>query len=100
MLDQFQLLFYTHKTLSGSFTVKNKYLEDLLEQKGLNNDEIWQSILEKDGSVEHLDGLSKDEKSCFKTAFEIDQRWIIEMAADRTPYIFKSVQLIFVISRC
>ena len=81
---------YTHKTLSGSFTVKNKYLEDLLEQKGLNNDEIWQSILEKDGSVEHLDGLSKDEKSCFKTAFEIDQRWIIEMAADRTPYICQS----------
>ncbi len=81
---------YTHKTLSGSFTVKNKYLEDLLEQKGLNNDEIWQSILEKDGSVEHLDGLSKDEKNCFKTAFEIDQRWIIEMAADRTPYICQS----------
>ena len=81
---------YTHKTLSGSFTVNNKYLEDLLEQKGLNNKEIWQSIIEKDGSVRHLDELSSDEKSCFKTAFEIDQRWIIEMAADRTPYICQS----------
>ena len=48
--------------MSGSFTVKNKYLEDLLEQKGLNNDEIWQSIIEKDGSVEHLNELSSDEK--------------------------------------
>ncbi len=81
---------YTHKTLSGSFTVKNKYLENLLESKGLNNDKTWQSILENDGSITHLEELSENEKSVFKTAFEIDQRWIVEMAADRTPYICQS----------
>ena len=78
---------YTHKTLSGSFTVKNKYLEKLLESKKLNNEKIWQSILENEGSVGHIEQLSDDEKNCFKTAFEIDQRWIIEFAADRTPFI-------------
>ncbi len=78
---------YTHKTLSGSFTVKNKYLEALLEQKNINNKKTWQSILENEGSVSHLKELSKDEKSIFKTAFEIDQRWIVEFAADRTPFI-------------
>ena len=78
---------YTHKTLSGSFTVKNKYLEALLEQKNLNNEKTWQSILENEGSVSHIEQLSKDEKNIFKTAFEIDQRWIVEFAADRTPFI-------------
>ncbi len=81
---------YTHKTLSGSFTVKNKYLESLLDSKGLNSEKIWQSILENDGSISHLKELSEDEKAVFKTAFEIDQRWIVEMAADRTPYICQS----------
>ena len=81
---------YTHKTLSGSFTVKNKYLEKLFEEKGINNEIIWQSILENDGSVGHLKELSSEEKDCFKTAFEIDQRWIIEMASDRTPFICQS----------
>ena len=78
---------YTHKTLSGSLTVKNKFLEELLHKKGLNTEETWQSILENEGSVSHIKELSDDEKSCFKTAFEIDQRWIVEFAADRTPYI-------------
>ena len=78
---------YTHKTLSGSFTVKNKYLERVLEEKKINNEKIWQSILENEGSVSHLDQLNDNEKECFKTAFEIDQRWVVEFAADRTPYI-------------
>ncbi len=78
---------YTHKTLSGSFTVKNKYLEKILNKKGINNEKIWQSILENEGSVSHLEDLSKEEKDCFKTAFEIDQRWIVEFASDRTPFI-------------
>ena len=81
---------YTHKTLSGSFTVKNKYLEEKLTEKGINNEKIWQSILENEGSVSHLKELNEDEKNCFKTAFEIDQRWIIEFAADRTPFICQS----------
>ena len=81
---------YTHKTLSGSFTVKNKYLERILDKKNINTDEIWQSIIENEGSVNHIDKLNSEEKNCFKTAFEIDQRWIIEFAADRTPFICQS----------
>lgn len=78
---------YTHKTLSGSFTVKNIALQKLLAEKGQDTDETWTSILEHEGSIMHLDFLSDDEKDIFKTAFEIDQRWVIELAADRSPYI-------------
>ncbi len=78
---------YTHKTLSGSFTVKNKFLEELLEKKGLNTPEVWGTILEHEGSVQHMDELDEHEKAVFRTAFEIDQRWVIEHAADRSPYI-------------
>jgi ribonucleoside-diphosphate reductase alpha chain len=84
---------YTHKTLSGSFAVKNPYLEQLLEEKGKNTEAVWSSILKNEGSVQHLDCLTEDEKSIFKTAFEIDQRWIIELAADRTPLICQSQSL-------
>ncbi|CAN5143175.1 ribonucleoside-diphosphate reductase subunit alpha [soil metagenome] len=78
---------YTHKTLSGSFAVKNPYLEQLLEGKGQNTDAVWSSILEHEGSVQHLDILNDDEKGIFKTAFELDQRWIVELSADRSPEI-------------
>ncbi len=78
---------YIHKTLSGSHTVKNTHLTKLLNEKGQNTDDVWASILEYDGSVQHLNFLSDDEKSCFRTAFEIDQRWIVEFAADRAPFI-------------
>ena len=78
---------YTHKTLSGSFTVKNVALQSALSEKGADTDETWNSILEHEGSVQHLSVLSQEEKDIFKTAFEIDQRWVIELAADRTPYI-------------
>lgn len=84
---------YTHKTLSGSFAVKNPYLESLLEAKGKNTDAVWASILEEEGSVQHLDFLTEDEKSIFKTAFELDQRWVVELAADRTPDICQSQSL-------
>ncbi len=84
---------YTHKTLSGSFPVKNPYLEKLLNEKGRNSETVWSSILKNEGSVQHLDFLSEDEKDVFKTAFEIDQRWIIELAADRTPLICQSQSL-------
>jgi ribonucleoside-diphosphate reductase alpha chain len=81
---------YTHKTLSGSFEVKNPYLERVLEEKGMNTKAVWSSILENEGSVQHLDCLSQDEKDIFKTAFELDQRWIVELAADRTPDVCQS----------
>jgi ribonucleoside-diphosphate reductase alpha chain len=84
---------YTHKTLSGSFSVKNPFLEAVLEKTGNNTPSVWNSILEHEGSVQHLDFLSEHEKLVFRTAFEIDQRWIIELAADRTPYICQSQSL-------
>ncbi len=78
---------YVHKTLSGSFNVRNIALEKLLEEKGQNNEEIWSSITVHEGSVQHFDFLDEHEKAIFKTAFEIDQRWVIELAADRAPLI-------------
>ncbi|MDZ3833744.1 MAG: ribonucleoside-diphosphate reductase subunit alpha [Sphingopyxis sp.] len=84
---------YTHKTLSGSFVVKNPHLEALLVDKAKNSDNVWNSILEKGGSVQHLDFLTQDEKDVFKTSFEIDQRWLLELAADRTPYIDQAASL-------
>ncbi|WP_439635538.1 ribonucleoside-diphosphate reductase subunit alpha [Oceanicaulis sp.] len=84
---------YTHKTLSGSFTVKNPYLEQVLEEKGQNTPTIWSSILEHEGSVQHLDCLDELEKDVFKTAFELDQRWVIEHAADRSPFICQAQSL-------
>ncbi len=84
---------YTHKTLSGSFVVKNPYLEKLLIEKSKNSDAVWNSILEHGGSVQHLDFLSPEEKDTFKTSFEIDQRWLLELAGDRTPYIDQAQSL-------
>ena len=78
---------YVQKTMSGSFLVKNKYLEKLLEKKGINNDAIWSSIVSQRGSVLHLKELSDYEKDVFKTGIEINQQWIIEHAADRQKYI-------------
>ena len=78
---------YTHKTLSGSFNVKNKYLKKILQKYNKDTDEVWSTITTNQGSVSHLDFLSADEKDTFKTAFEIDQRWIVELGADRTPHI-------------
>ncbi len=84
---------YTHKTLSGSFPVKNPYLAALLDEKGMNTDETWSSVFTHEGSVQHLEFLSQDEKDVFKTAFELDQRWLIEHAADRTPFICQAQSL-------
>ena len=84
---------YTHKTLSGSFVVKNPYLEKLLIEKAKNSDAVWNSILEQGGSVQHLDFLDADEKATYRTAFEIDQRWLLELAGDRTPYIDQAQSL-------
>jgi len=84
---------YTHKTLSGSFSIRNPYLEKLLSEKSKNSDNIWNSILEKGGSVQHLDFLTPEEKDTYKTSFEIDQRWLIELAADRAPYIDQAQSL-------
>ncbi|WP_347302196.1 ribonucleoside-diphosphate reductase subunit alpha [Croceibacterium sp. TMG7-5b_MA50] len=84
---------YTHKTLSGSFVVKNPYLERVLQAKSKDSAAVWNSILEKGGSVQHLDFLTIEEKATFKTSFEIDQRWLLEFAADRTPFIDQAQSL-------
>jgi ribonucleoside-diphosphate reductase alpha chain len=84
---------FTHKTLSGSFIVKNKHLTALLESKGMNNEQVWSSISTNEGSVHHLNFLTDHEKDVFKTAIEIDQRWLIELAADRTSYIDQAQSL-------
>ena len=81
---------YTHKTLSGSFNVRNRHLVELLTEKGRNDDATWTSITVNEGSVQHLDCLTDDEKDVFKTAFELDQRWVIELAGDRANYIDQS----------
>jgi len=88
---------YTHRTRAGSFLVKNRYLEELLEEKGENNESTWTSIITQKGSVQHLPFLNEGEKAVFKTAQELDQNWVVQHAADRQPYICQgqSVNLFF-----
>lgn len=81
---------FLQKTLSGSFTVRNRHLQQLLAAKGQDTDAVWSSITTTKGSVQHLDFLTDDEKAVYKTAFELDQRWIVEHAADRAPFICQS----------
>ena len=81
---------YNHKTLSGSFIVRNPYLQKTLAKHGRDDEDTWTSITVTKGSVQHLDFLTEQEKAVFKTAFELDQRWVIEHAADRTPFICQS----------
>ena len=78
---------YTHKTLSGTFIVRNKHLAKLLESKGKNTSEVWSSISMNEGSIMHLDFLTPEEKDVFKTAMELNQMWLIDHAADRQPFI-------------
>ncbi len=84
---------YTHKTLSGSFEVRNRYLAQVLADHGQDTDEVWSSITTAEGSVQHLEFLSDQEKAVFRTAFELDQRWLIDLAADRAPHICQAQSL-------
>lgn len=88
---------YTHRTRSGSFLVKNKYLEQLLTEREMNNESTWSSIITAKGSVQHLPFLTEGEKAVFKTAQELDQNWVVKHAADRQPFICQgqSVNLFF-----
>lgn len=81
---------FNQKTMSGTYTLKNKWLEKVLEKYGFNNDSTWSSIMAAKGSVKHLSFLSDWEKDVFKTAVEIDQRWVVELAADRQEFICQS----------
>jgi ribonucleoside-diphosphate reductase alpha chain len=89
---------YTHKTLSGSFEIKNKHLEKILRSKSMNNEKVWRDISAHKGSVQHLKELSDEEKELFKTAPELNQIWIIEHAQQRQQYICQSqsINLFFI----
>lgn len=84
---------YLQKTLSGSFLVKNPYLEKLLESKNKNTNEVWRKIIEHKGSVQALDFLNDEEKKIFKTAYELNMQELILQAAERQPYICQSQSL-------
>lgn len=88
---------FTHRTRAGSFLQKNRYLDELLKNMfkddELKYNEIWQSIILNKGSVQHLDCLTDYQKAVYKTAFEIDQAWLIEHAADRQEFICQSQSL-------
>jgi ribonucleoside-diphosphate reductase alpha chain len=84
---------FTQKTKSGTSLLKNEYLESVLQDLGMDTDEVWKSIITNGGSVQHLDFLDEWTKDVFKTAVEIDQRWVIDFAADRQQYICQSQSL-------
>lgn len=86
-IEPFAANAFTQKTLTGSFSVRNKNLIKLLESKGQNTESVWSSITINEGSVQHLDFLDEHEKLVFKTAQEIDQRWVIDLSAERQEYI-------------
>jgi ribonucleoside-diphosphate reductase alpha chain len=88
---------FTHRTRAGAHLIKNPYLEQLLDRLGQNTKAVWDSIIANEGSVQHLDFLDENDKWVFKTAFEIDQHWVVEHAADRQPMICQgqSVNLFF-----
>ncbi len=78
---------YRQDTLSGAHIIKNRMLESVLEEYGLNKESVWTDIINHDGSVQHIEELPQEIRDVFKTAQEIDQRWLIDLAADRQNYI-------------
>lgn len=91
-IEPFRANAFNQKTMSGTFMLKNKYLEAQLERLGMNTEAVWTSIMANRGSVQHLD-IPEQLKEVFKTAVEIDQRWVVEHAADRQQYICQSQSL-------
>ena len=103
-IEPFRANIFTHKTLTGNYQVKNRFLEDLLRKKKLSDQkikELWADILEHNGSVQHLDIFSDHEKSVFKTATEINQIWVVEHALKRQEFICQSqsVNLFFTLPK-
>jgi ribonucleoside-diphosphate reductase alpha chain len=88
---------FAHRTRAGAHLVKNKYLEKHLESIGRNDEETWSSIINHDGSVQHLDFLDEVTKDVYKTAFELDQHWVVDHSAQRQKFICQgqSVNLFF-----
>ena len=85
-IEPFRANVFRQDTLSGAHVYKNRFLRERLDALGMDNDDIWASIIANDGSVQHLD-VPDDLKEVFKTAMEIDQRWLVELASDRQAFI-------------
>lgn len=92
-IEPFYRNIYTVDTRVGAFVVKNHNLEQVLEILGKNTDEVWQSIKENNGSVQHLDFLDDHTKKVYKTAMELDQHWLVELANVRGQYICQAQSL-------
>ena len=97
-IEPFRANAYRQDTLSGAYLNKNKYLDKMITEycekhPRTNYDEVWSSIISNDGSVQHLTKLSDEQKAIFKTSMEIDQRWLVEHAADRQMYIDQAQSL-------
>ena len=92
-IEPFRANAFTQKTLSGSALMKNPNLEKLLKEKGINNKKIWQSIITNKGSVAHLEELSKNERDTYKTAIELEQEYLVDLAADRQKYVCQAQSL-------
>ena len=88
---------FTHRTRAGAHLIKNPYLTKVLESYGKNTDAVWKDIISSDGSVQHLDFLTDEEKDTFKTAFELKQTWVVDHSAKRQEFICQgqSVNLFF-----
>jgi len=101
-IEPFRANAYRQDTLSGSSLNKNRYLDKLIRKEAKKQkegwyDETWSSIIANDGSVQHLEWMDEWTKDVYKTSMEIDQRWVVEHAADRQNYIdqAQSVNLFF-----
>ena len=95
-IEPYRANVFRQDTLSGAHIYRNRFLTKRLAELGMDDDDTWASIISNDGSVQHLD-VPEDVKEVFKTAMEIDQRWLVELAADRQKYIDQgqSVNLFF-----
>lgn len=86
-IEPYRANIYRQDTISGAYIVKNRFLKAELAKRGLDTDEVWADLIAHDGSVAHREDLPESVRMVFKTAFEIDQRWLVDLAADRQTYI-------------
>ena len=96
-IEPYRANIYRQDTISGAYIMKNRFLKAKLAELGLDTEEVWADLIAHDGSIQHRDDIPQDVKDVFKTAPEIDQRWIVELATDRQEFIDQgqSVNLFF-----
>ena len=86
-IEPYRANIYRQDTISGAYIVKNRFLKAELAKRSLDTDEVWADLIAHDGSIAHREDLPESVRMVFKTAFEIDQRWLVDLAADRQAYI-------------